>query len=150
MHLYVFTVSVMYEIISRLSGNQHVCVSHRPSLISAPPTVYTPHGCTLIPVYWAGFLILSVTLARSHWLSSVHLSVSVFSLSYTVSLIALCTFLCHPVISFPPSSHGKVFRAGSSSALRNMTLFYFSDSQTTVQYWHYCFLFFLFFFPFTL
>lgn len=137
----VFTVSVMYKIISRPSGNQHVCVSHRPSLISAPPTVYTPHGCTLIQVYWAGFLIL--LYSRSHLLS--------LSLShvYHFSVLLSVLFPVNPVISFPPPSHGKVFIAGSSSALHNTTRhsFNFSGSHRR-QYCHYrhlvgCFLFLL-------
>lgn len=101
MHLCVFTVSVMYEIISRLSGDQHVCVSQRPSVISAPPSVHTPHGCTLIPVYWAGVLILSVTVARSHQLSSTHLSPLFLALSHCY----LPASFWSPVlfVHFPPS-----------------------------------------------
>lgn len=99
--IFLYCKCVMYEIISRLSGNQHVCVSHRPSLISAPPTVHTPHGCTLIPVYWAGSLILCVTLALSHRLSRSHLSVSLFFLCHIPFLFAFVYFSLSPCHLFP-------------------------------------------------
>lgn len=134
----------MYEIIPRLSGIQHLYVSHRPSLISAPPTVHMPHGCTLIPVYWAGFLILSYSCSLAPTLQLPSVWLSVLSLLLFFSLLPLCTFLCHPVISFPPTFHG---RAGSSSAPHNMTLNLLKWlTLTTVLSllllsWFFCFLF---------
>lgn len=82
--------------------NQYICISQRPSLISALSTAYMPHGCSLIPVYWAGFLILCCSLAHTD--SSGSICLTLCSLSYSVSPL----FYVYIHSSFSPSIHDKM------------------------------------------
>lgn len=118
----LYCASLMYEIISQLSGNQHVCISHRPlSNQCSSNCIHTTrlHLNTSLLSWLFNSLCYSRSLALTFQLPS--LCFSVLSLSYSFFRLLSCTFLCHPVISFPPS-HGKVFGAGSSLALHSMTL----------------------------
>lgn len=143
MCIYASTMSVMYEIISRLNRNQHVYVSHRPCLISAPPTIYAPHGCTLIIVFWASFLNLcySCSLILTLQLPSVLLSV------LSICILFLCCFcLLFSVTLSSLSLLRSMVKCSGLAAAQPFTAclsFYFSESHR-LQYCRYCCLVVLF------
>lgn len=107
--------------------------------------IHTPHGCTLIPVYWVGFLILCYSRLLEPTLQQPSVDLSVLFCSHIPFLCLVCVLFSVTLSSLSLLPMLKCSGLAAAQPYTTWHSFYFSDSHR-LQYCHYCCLVGCFFF----